>query len=1229
MPSEEFQILKQQSLYSRLKRLFSTDVIVRNVGGKKLKIVDTDQVMYATDRNTLRDRFNRIRTSSFNQYSRDFTLSYQAARVELFRDYDCVGPDTIIPLPDGSRPTIAELTEKYKDKPQERFHVFSYDHETDSIKLGKAYHPRKKGHRMEGYKVTFDDGKFVIGSENHPFLMRNGEYKVIKDLQIGESVMPFYQHTNKLGYRSIYNYSHRWVSEHKLIATQFYGAINENECVHHKNFKHDDNSPSNLEIMLKDDHKAFHANHNKNVLWGDENYENQLNKMKSHPNYVNREFHHWDGERSGKNNPFFGKTHSDESNEKRSKTLKEVFVDRDQTGEKNPKYRGDLTVEILKIKATEHYKNNGKLTAWGLVKDIGCDYSVLQNRLKDSNTDWSTFKNDVVSTLNHKIVSIEMIGETDVYDITVEKYHNFATDSIISHNTMDMDPILASALDIYADECVTKNELGKILTVTTDDNNIKQILENLFYDILNIEFFLWSWTRNLVKYGDFYLKLYISPEYGVYLAEPISSYSVTRVENSDINNKNYTKFQINLPEGGKIEDVENYQMAHFRLLSDSNFLPYGKSMIEGARRVWKQLSLMEDAMLIHRVIRAPEKRIFKIDVGNIPPQEVDQYIEKIINKTKKIPYIDPTTGDYNLRYNIQNLLEDFYLPVRGSDSGTSIEPLSGMEFTGIDDIEYLRNKMLAALKIPKAFLGYEEDLCLVPETVIPTLSGKNKTIKQLIEDYNNGVKNYVYSIDEITKNIVMGEVEWAGYTRKNAKLVRVSLDNGEYIDCTPDHNFLTRDGLWIEAQNLKPNQSLMPLYRKNEVFYGKSDYEKVYNPGLNSWEWTHKLVDNQVNGGNVSQPSPFNFDEMIVRHHKDFNRFNNDPTNIERVTNKNHKQYKSIDNIGITFGLSKNQIKSFSKKQTPILNHKVIKVEFLVETKDTCDLRITKYHNFATAAGVIVHNSGKATLASEDVRFAKTVNRIQKILVSELKKIAIVHLYAQGYTDESLVNFDLELTNPSVILEAEKVKIWSDKVSLAKDMVENKLFSRKWIYNNVFKLANEDVDQQKNDIIEDAKDNYRFKQIEEDGTDPAKPFNKIKSDGESEEPSSEADGGSPDAAVTGGNPLPDEVPKETPAPAAPTEPSLTEKSKRPSQAGEHKDRKDIRFGYDPMGNRENTRISKTDPLRSASKSKSPLSLENLTGLRAYLQSQVETKKDLLKEESSKSLLDESNIITDE
>ena len=632
MANEEFQILKQRSLYSKLKRLFSTDAVIRNIGGKKLKVVDTDEVMYATDRNTLRDRFNRIRTSSYNQYSRDFTLSYQAARIELFRDYD----------------------------------------------------------------------------------------------------------------------------------------------------------------------------------------------------------------------------------------------------------------------------------------------------------------------------------------------------------TMDMDPIISSALDIYADESVTKNELGEILIIHSSNDNIKQILYNLFYDILNIEFNMWSWTRNLVKYGDFYLKMYISPEYGVYMVEPISAYNVTRVENSDITNKNYVKFQINLPEGGRLEELENYQVAHFRMLSDSNFIPYGKSIIEGGRRVWKQLSLMEDAMLIHRVMRAPEKRIFKVDVGNIPPAEVDQYMQRLMDKMKKVPYIDERTGDYNLRFNLQNMVEDFYLPVRGSDSGTSIEPLSGMEFNGIDDIEYLRNKMLAALKIPKAFLGYEEDL------------------------------------------------------------------------------------------------------------------------------------------------------------------------------------------------------------------------------------------------------SGKATLASEDVRFAKTVNRVQRILISELNKIAMVHLYAQGYKDASLVDFTLELTNPSVIFEKEKIAIWQDKVNLSKDMMETKLFSKKWIYENVFKISEEDVDIQKNDLVEDAKQSYRFKQIEDEGIDPAKPFNKIKpEDGSGGETGGEAGGeasATPETgSETGGEPAGGEGGGETPA--------LTEKSlrayKRPSQKGSHKKRKDNRFGYDPLGNKENVSQSQTDPLRQGSKTKSPLSLE---GLNDFLKTTNQIKTELLNETKSLSMLDEKNII---
>ena len=1030
LDGEEVDI-RQKSLFARLKKLFSSGVVVRNVGGKKLKVKDTSDLMYATDRNSLRDRFNRVRSTSYNAYTRDFSLAYQAARIDLFRDYDCVGPDTIIPLPDGSKPTIKELTEKYKDKQQERFYVYSYDHETDSIKLGKAYHPRKKGGgtRM-GYKVTFDNGQYVIGSIKHPFLMRDGTYKRILELEIGDSIMPFYQHEygyKKGGiksYRRLYNFSRGYQSIHKIVTEQFYGPLKGDEVIHHKDFNGFNNAPENLQIMDRKKHDEFHSNHSKNVIWGKENYETQLNKLKSHPNYINRNFHHWNGERSGENNPFYGKIHTILANEFRSKTLKEVFKNRNQNRENNPKYRDDLTIEILRIKASDFYKINGKLTLWKFIKNVGCDYSTFQNRLKWNNVSWEQFKEDVVSTLNHTVVSIECIGPLEVYDITVEKYHNFATDSVFVKNTMDMDPILSSALDIYADESLTVNELGKILVVHAEDDNVKGILNNLFYDVLNIEHNLWSWTRNLSKYGDFYMRLYISPQYGVYQIEPISAYNVERLENTDPLNKNYVKFQIRPTDTSQVETLEFFECAHFRLLSDSNFLPYGKSMIENARRVWKQLSLMEDAMLINRIMRAPERRIFKLDVGNIPPQEVDNFMEKAISKMKKVPYIDPQTGDYNLRFNLQNMVEDYYLPVRGPDSGTSIETLSGIEWTGIDDIEYLRNKLMAALKIPKAFLGYEEEL------------------------------------------------------------------------------------------------------------------------------------------------------------------------------------------------------------------------------------------------------SGKATLASEDVRFARTIQRIQRVIISELEKIAIVHLYAQGYRDESLVNFKLDLTNPSTVFEKEKIEVWGNKTELAKNMMENKLFSKKWIYKNIFNLSKDDSEQLLSEIVEDSKQIWRFKSIEEEGNDPAKPFQKINPNAASAPPGP-VGGGLPSLGGPGGLGGPDlgSTIGGAPTEALPTLQEAKQKGdvnyekwkqmnrppykgtrgldevhgehaedyERPSQEGEHDARKQHPFGEDPLGNLENNRKPHkgSDSLTPKWAKNSPLSLETLDrsslikSLSRYLSKHKEEKKELIKEsktEVTRSVLDERNII---
>lgn len=424
-------------------------------------------------------------------------------------------------------------------------------------------------------------------------------------------------------------------------------------------------------------------------------------------------------------------------------------------------------------------------------------------------------------------------------------YQAARMDLFRDYDTMDMDPIISSALDIYADECTTKNEMNQIITVHSTNNNVKKILENLFGEIMSVQYNLWSWIRNMCKYGDFFLRLHISPEYGVYMVEPISSYNVERVENADPLNKRYVKFQLRPTDTSQTEVLENYEIAHFRLMSDSNFLPYGKSMIEGARRVWKQLSLMEDAMMIHRIMRAPEKRIFYTDIGNIPPAEVDTHMTKMMDKMKKVPYMDEMTGEYNLRFNLQNMVEDYYIPVRGGDSGTKIDTLGGMEWTGTEDIEYLRNKMMAALKIPKAFLGYEEGI------------------------------------------------------------------------------------------------------------------------------------------------------------------------------------------------------------------------------------------------------GGKATLASEDVRFARTIQRIQSFVLSELVKIGIIHLYSQGYRDEALVDFDLELTNPSTIFEQEKISIWSDKVDVATSMIENKLFSRGWIYKHIFNMSEDDAKEVRDSVVDDAKESYRFSKIEDDGEDPASSFKKI------------------------------------------------------------------------------------------------------------------------------------------
>ena len=422
------------------------------------------------------------------------------------------------------------------------------------------------------------------------------------------------------------------------------------------------------------------------------------------------------------------------------------------------------------------------------------------------------------------------------------------------YEAMDTDPIIASTLDIIADEASVKNDQGEILQIQSSDENIQRVLYNLFYDVLNIEFNLWSWTRQMCKYGDFFLKLEISEKYGIYNVLPYTVYHMVRREGEDPENPAKVIFQLD-PDGlassqhpnylpkrqndRRVVDFDNYEVAHFRLISDTAYLPYGRSYIEPARKIYKQVTLMEDAMLIHRIMRAPEKRMFYINVGNVPPNEVEQFMQKTMNQMKKTPYVGED-GQYNLKFNMQNMMEDFYLPVRGGDTSTRIETTKGLEYDGTNDIDYLLKKMFAALKVPKAYFGYEGEL------------------------------------------------------------------------------------------------------------------------------------------------------------------------------------------------------------------------------------------------------SGKATLAAEDIRFARTVERIQKIMESELTKIALVHLYSQGFTGESLTNFEIKLTTPSIIFEQEKIALLKEKVDLAAQMKDTKMFSSDYIYEKIFDLSEDSYMEMRDLVREDSKRAFRIAQIEGEGNDPAK-----------------------------------------------------------------------------------------------------------------------------------------------
>lgn len=300
-------------------------------------------------------------------------------------------------------------------------------------------------------------------------------------------------------------------------------------------------------------------------------------------------------------------------------------------------------------------------------------------------------------------------NQSDIYSSTVAAYGAFDRMSRYSDfSEMEATPEIASALDIYAEETVAQDEKGQVLHIHSENRRIKELLETLFTDTLNIEFNLPMWTRNLCKYGDFFLFNDVHPNYGIVNAYPIPISEMEREEGYDPKDPMAVRFRW-ITRGNQV--LENWQVSHFRLLGNDAFLPYGSSVLESARRIWRQLILMEDAMLVYRIVRAPERRVFYIDVGNVPPEEIANVMEQAQTSLKRNRVTDKANGKMDLRYNPLAVDEDYFIPVRGGETGTKIDSLAGgSNAAAIEDVQYIQKKLFAALKIPKAYLGYDEEI---------------------------------------------------------------------------------------------------------------------------------------------------------------------------------------------------------------------------------------------------------------------------------------------------------------------------------------------------------------------------------------------------------------------------------------------------------------------------------------------------------------------------------------
>ena len=931
---------------------------------------------------TLVSQFGYDTLAEHLRIDQDLQARYtDAEEMDEYPEISCFGPETAIALPrkhgtidgmaitDVSHQTIGQLAKDYEEGRHRTLLVYAFDHEAGRVVVAEAKGPVKTG-RRQVYRVTYEEYRgeerrtwSIKATYDHLFMLRDGSYRATIDLESGDRLMPCTFKVDSNGYLVVYEpmkvtsggkATYRAV--HGLVAEALCGrALTGDEVVHHLNGDKTDPSPSNLDIVRRGDHVRTHladvvaeTDRRRSIAeavtdqWSDPAYKLRLSKVHAsgRSDWL-KSGRPSKGILSAEHRAAIGRAHA-------------IPLARDVV---EAALRASASVNDAAKKLGVSWNTMGRRMA-----QYGIDRDILGTNLSGPQPQDDEY-------LNHRVVSVERLGEEDVYDLEVPGYRNFAVGDggdgfVFAHNC---------ALDIYADDA-TMPDLDKeqSIWVTSGDKQVADELNDVLHKRLLVEDDIWGNVRTLCKYGSTFGELLVSDAglVGInYLPPP----TVRRVESprgqllgfiQDIRGE----FNISLEdfytlaqqrgEGaevirgrapGELSVFEDWELVHWRLRGKHLRSVYGHGIIDPARYIWKRLSLLEDALLIYKLERAPSRYAFYIDVGELDAERGLAHVNRVKNAFTRKKFVNNSTGKLDMRYN---------------------------------------------------------PLCLHGDTRVRLLDGSVRTIEEMVEAHASGETQWVWSVDlEDEGKLRPGKVEWAGKTRLDAQLVRVTLDNGESVVVTPDHGMIRRDCSEVQAQQLQPGDSLMPFRRRiSEVV---------------SVEWLEERADTFTL--TVGETHTFAlFAGIFVKNSHDEDFF---------VPVRGGKRTTEIE---------------------------------VIQGPDYSEVESLEYHRDKLVSALKIPKSymgygGDAApraLSTEDVRFARTVMRIQRVERGGYRKALRVHLIARG-ADVDKADFDVRMSVPSQILELARMEVMNTTADLASRMRE--MVSTRWVLVHLFKFSEDEA----------------------------------------------------------------------------------------------------------------------------------------------------------------------------